>query len=227
MARVTLIGPELEGLEVTQPASSVRVVVASPGAAELIVPEWTGNEFLLPDGARPALRTFTPRRLDPIALELDLDIVLHEGGVISAWAAAAAEGDRAAVSGPARGYDIEPEVKKFVLLGDETALAAIGQLLEAIPQSASVEVHVEVARADAQLELPSHAGAQVEWHPLGNDDRPGNALVAAVMGSNIEPGTRVWAAGEAAGMQRIRSYLFDEVGLTRAAATVRGYWKAR
>ena len=35
------------------------------------MPAWNGNEFLLPDGRRPAIRTFTPRRVDPDALELD------------------------------------------------------------------------------------------------------------------------------------------------------------
>ena len=32
-------------------------------------------------------------------------------------------------------------------------------------------------------------------------------------------------AGEAAAVQRIRRHLFEDRGLTRAQATVRGYWK--
>ncbi len=36
----------------------------------------------------------------------------------------------------------------------------------------------------------------------------------------------VWAAGEAAGMQRIRHLLFAERGVARGDAVVRGYWKA-
>ena len=39
------------------------------------------------------------------------------------------------------------------------------------------------------------------------------------------PTRAVWVAGEAAGVQRIRRHLFEERGLTRAQATVRGYWK--
>jgi len=38
------------------------------------MPSWNGNEFLLADGRRPTIRTFTPRRVDPEALELDLDV---------------------------------------------------------------------------------------------------------------------------------------------------------
>ena len=36
---------------------------------------------------------------------------------------------------------------------------------------------------------------------------------------------RVWAAGEAAAVQRIRRHLFEQRGLTRTQAVVRGYWK--
>jgi NADPH-dependent ferric siderophore reductase len=36
---------------------------------------------------------------------------------------------------------------------------------------------------------------------------------------------RVWAAGEAAAVQRIRRHLFQDRQLPRAQATVRGYWK--
>src|SRR5207244_3437292 len=80
-----------------------------------VMPTWTGNEFLLPDGRRPTIRTFTPRRLDPQALELDLEIVVHGDGAASEWAATAAPGDPAAVSGPGRGYAFEPDAPAFRL----------------------------------------------------------------------------------------------------------------
>src|SRR5207244_10313158 len=81
MVRVTFAGPDLEGLTVEHPAASVRLLIPSAGAHELVVPVWNGNEFLLPDGQRPAIRTFTPRRVDPAALEIDLELVLHRAGV--------------------------------------------------------------------------------------------------------------------------------------------------
>src|SRR5438270_2603456 len=80
MVRVTFGGDDLEGFAVDEPAASVRLLVPSPGADELVMPAWTGNEYLLPDGRRPLIRTFTPRRVDASALEVDLDIVLHGQG---------------------------------------------------------------------------------------------------------------------------------------------------
>ena len=37
--------------------------------------------------------------------------------------------------------------------------------------------------------------------------------------------TRVWAAGEAAAMQRIRRHLFEARDVPRPRTTIRGYWK--
>jgi len=225
MVRVTFAGPELEGLTVEDPAASVRLLLPSPGAHELVVPSWNGNEFLLPDGRRPAIRTFTPRRLEPEALELDVEIVLHGDGVASRWAEAARPGDPAAVSGPGRGYAVDRDAPAFLLAGDETAIPAISQLLEALPASTPVQVHIEVAHPDARMALPRHPSATVEWYDLPSGAPVGDALVAAVRGADLAPATRVWVAGEAATMQRIRRDLFEHRGLSRAQATVRGYWK--
>src|SRR5918995_6973349 len=68
MVRVTLGSPDLEGLTVQHPAASVRLLLPLPGARELAIPSWNGNEFLLADGRRPTIRTFTPRRVDARAL---------------------------------------------------------------------------------------------------------------------------------------------------------------
>lgn len=225
MARVTLSGPELEGLRSDEPAASVRVLLPERGSHELVMPSWNGNEFLLPGGRRPALRTFTPRRVDPEALELDLDIVLHGGGTASGWAQTAAAGAEVAVSGPGRGYTIAGDAPAYLLGGDETAIPAISQLLEALPAEMAVQVHIELAEADARLDLPAHPRATVAWHELDSGAPPGDALVAAVRGADFDPGARVWAAGEAAAVQRIRRYLFEERGIARAQTSVRGYWK--
>lgn len=225
LQRVTLRGPALEGFPVPLPGASVRVLLPSPGADELVVPTWTGNEFLLPDGRRPILRTFTPRRVDPDAGELAVDVVLHDGGVASAWAATAGAGAPGAVSGPGRGYTVDPEAPGFVLVGDETAIPAIAQLLEAIPRTATVQVHVEVAAPEGRVDLPDHPRAAVEWHDLADPTDPGAAMVAAVRELTIGPEDRIWVAGEAASVQRIRRHLFDERAIPRARATVRGYWK--
>ena len=225
MTRVTVGGKDLAGLAVAEPAASVRLLLPSAGSNDVIMPTWNGNEFLLPSGRRPAIRTFTPRRVDAANLELDLEIVVHGGGVASQWASRAEPGHRAALSGPGRGYTVNRDAPAFLLGGDETAIPAISQLIEALPRTASVQVCIEVAQPDARLAVPEHPHASVEWCDLPPGAPPGDALVAAVRGADLVPDARVWVAGEAAAVQRIRRYLFEERGMPRAQTSVRGYWK--
>jgi len=223
MARVTLAGPELEGLVVPDPASSIRLLLPSPGADELELPTWTGNEFLLADGRRPVLRTLTPRRVDGAALEVDVDVVVHGAGAASAWAAGAGAGSPAALSGPGRGHQVDAGAPHYLLLGDETAIPAISQLLETLAAHTAVRVHIE--SAGDPLPLPRHPRAEISWHRRA-EDRPFGAALVEAAARHPAPEGRVWAAGEAAAMQRIRRTLFEAHGLPRARATVRGYWKA-
>jgi NADPH-dependent ferric siderophore reductase len=198
LQRVTLSG--LQNFSVDEPAASVRLLL--PVADELVMPAWNGNEFLLPDGSRPAIRTLTPRFLRDG--ELDVDIVVHDQGVLREWVREGAEG---AISGPGRGYTIDYDAPGYVLAGDETAIPAISQLLELLSPM-PVKAFVE-ARPDARHDLP------VTWC---------ESFVEAVRAARVRD-ERVWVAGEAAAVQRVRKHLFEERGLPRAQATVRGYWK--
>lgn len=227
MVRVTLAGPELTGFPVPEPAASVRLLIPSSGHSELVLPKWNGNEFLLPDGQRPIIRTFTPRNYRPDEHELDLDVVIHEGGAVAEWVGVAGTGDPAAVSGPGRGYSIDPEATRFVLAGDATAIPAIAQILETFPADKAVRVLIETGSFEARLELPSHPMADTSWLYLPKDAQPGTALVPAIRNVALDPGVRLWVAGEAAAMHQIRQYLFKEQGQPRSQATVRGYWKLR
>lgn len=223
LVRVTLTGEGLCGLGPPEPAASVRLYVPSPTSSEPVLPEWHGNEFLLPDGSRPAIRTLTPRRFAPP--DLDVWIVLHGGGAASDWAAGVQPGAPAAVSGFGRGYPVPADAAAFLVVGDETAAAAVAQLLEVLPAHATVTVHLEVAHPSARFDLGSHPGATITWHLAEPGAPPGDALVRAVEQARIRRDTYVWAAGEAAAMQRIRRHLFDDRGIEWARTWVRGYWK--
>ena len=224
LVRVTLAGPELEGFEVPDPAASVRLLLPSGGpGADLVLPAWNGNEFLLDGGRRPVIRTLTPLvAAGGAGDELDVEIVVHDGGAASTWAVAAEPGAPAALSGPGRGYTVDADAPAYLLAGDETALPAIGQVRAALPEGLPVQVHVEVAHEEAVQPLPG-----VTWHPLPPGAAPGDALVAAVVDASADlvEGTRCWVAGEAAAVQRIRKHLFQDRGVPRAHTSIRGYWK--
>jgi NADPH-dependent ferric siderophore reductase len=227
MLRVTLVGAELVGLERGDPGSSVRLLLPrDDGTFEL--PTWHGNEFLWSDGVRARIRTLTPLavRDDGTDAELDVDVVLHDDAPLTRWARGATPGDEAAVSGTGSGYVIDPSATRFVLLGDESAAPAVATLLEALPSTAQVQVHLERRATAEPVTLPDHPGATVAWSVLPDGAPPGDTLVAAATSVELDGSTRVWAAGEAAAVQRLRKLLFDQRGVHRSHATIRGYWKA-
>jgi NADPH-dependent ferric siderophore reductase len=94
-----------------------------------------------------------------------------------------------------------------------------------LPAEAPVQVYIEVAHPDARLALPDHPGAIVGWCDPPPAASPGDALAAAVGGANLVADTRMWMAGEAAAVQRIRRDPYEHRSLPRAHTWVRGYWK--
>ena len=95
-----------------------------------------------------------------------------------------------------------------------------------LPESVSVEVIVEIADPVAKLDLREGGAVRTQWVELPADAPPGNALVDAIASVDLVPGAKVWVAGEASAMHRIRRHCFEERGLPRSDVTVRGYWKA-
>jgi NADPH-dependent ferric siderophore reductase len=89
-----------------------------------------------------------------------------------------------------------------------------------VSDAVAVRAVVEITTPDAQLPLPG-----VRWITSVPDAPPGTALVDAVRAETLADGTRLWVAGEAAAVQRIRKYVFDECAIPRAHAVIRGYWK--
>jgi NADPH-dependent ferric siderophore reductase len=232
LRRITVGGPALGGFDIGLPAASVRLLVPRPGESEPEIPTWTGNEFLASDGSRPAIRTLTPMRFDPIANELDVDVVLHGEGPLSTWADQAGEGDAVAVAGTGRGYTIDPEASTFLLAGDESALPAISLLVPSLPPTAAVTVIVELGDPAGELTLEPPTGSpntpEIEW-VVNHTDDPGSALVSAVTNwltpERAAGDLKIWVAGEAASVQRIRRYAFEDLAIARSKATIRGYWK--
>lgn len=224
MSRVVLGGDELAGFAIEGPASSVRLLLPPPGQDAIEMPSWTGNQFELASGERAPIRTFTPRDVDGERLELTLDIVLHEHGAATDWARRAQVGDEVAISGPGRSEPLDADATSFLLVGDESAIPAMCQLLEWIDPACAVEVHIEIADPSARFDVPAHPGATITWHDAAPGAAPGAAMVQVVEELDELPDA-IWVAGEAAAVQRLRTYLFDTRGRSRRSVTARGYWK--
>jgi NADPH-dependent ferric siderophore reductase len=170
---------------------------------------------------RPAMRSYTVRRHDPVARELDFDFVLHgDHGVASAWAGVARPGDDVILVGPSPAYTLDEEVPRHLLVGDETALPAISALTIGVPATAVIEV------ADAAEEQPLPEGVDVRWvHRNGRPAGTPDLLLPGVADVPLDGDVAVWAAGERTVMHALRAHLLDERKLDRRRVRTTMYWR--
>lgn len=120
------------------------------------------------EGRTTAGRAYTVRRFDPASKKLDLDFVLHgDNGPVSAWAARAKAGDAFEISAthPRSGFPIEPSAERYLLFGDETALPAIGGILEALPAHARADAFVGVDDAGEEQTIEAAASVNLGVAP--------------------------------------------------------------
>lgn len=227
MIRVTLGGDELAGFGGDGPDRRIKMFFPVPGQDRPAVPRATSGGPLWPPGeARPAIRTYTVRRFDAEAGELDVDFVLHAGrGPGAAWARDARPGSWVGVSEPGGRYVPDPDADFHVVIGDETALPAVATVLDALPPGVPALVLLEIADADEEQELPG--SADVTWVHRGGRE-PGVPLAEAVRAATFPDGRgQAWLSGESACVRDLRRHLLDERGLDRRAVYATGYWRLR
>jgi NADPH-dependent ferric siderophore reductase len=226
LVSVVVTGDELDGFTDAAPTSHLKVFLPADGQDEPSLPQYTPDGIVFADeGPRPVVRTYTPRRYDPAAKALEIQFLLHGEGPASAWAQRAKPGDRLAVGGPGGRFSLEPAAGHWWLAADESAIPAVGTLLDALPETAAADVHIEVDGPDDEIEFASRAKTTVTWHrrPAGAF---GAELARAAAAAVIPDGARVWVACEAAAMRDIRRHLLRERGIPAAQLVTRGYWRA-
>lgn len=196
---------------------------------KLFFPDPVTGSFEPVDGAKPLARDYTPRRFDVAAGTLVLDFALHgvaegQAGPATAWANNAAIGDRLVIGGP-RGSSVLPtDFGLHLLIGDDTALPAIGRRLEELPAGARALVLVEVDSPEDCLTLASKADVTIHW--LFRDPAHGGRdLLSAVAGLRLpDRDVLAWVAGEAGQTRLIRHDLLTRHGLDPQWVKASGYW---
>jgi NADPH-dependent ferric siderophore reductase len=222
-----LRGEQMEGFKVEAPTAHVKLFLPAAGQTD-VPPMTTGPDGRLawsPDAVPPAIRTYTPRRYDAATHTLEVQFLLHGDGPASSWAARAEAGHGLVVVGPGGRFVMDETATRWWIAGDESALPAIGTLLEALPEGAEADVHVEIAGAAAKLELPVRTGTRVQWHVRRSAAGFGAELLDAARGAELTPETRCWVACEAGALREIRRHLLEERAMPRSSITTRGYWR--
>ncbi|MDQ0738797.1 siderophore-interacting protein [Pseudomonas sp. W4I3] len=220
MRRITLGGPELAGFVSLGSDDHIKLLFPQNAAeqAALESPTFT----IKGDGPQPAMRDYTPRRFDLSIGELDIDFVLHGDGPASTWAEQAQVGQHLHIGGP-RGSMIVPDIfDSYLLIGDETALPAIGRRLEELPAGRKVLAVIEVADAAERQVLESAADVEIVWVVRGQDD-----LLDAVRNLTLPGGTLYsFVATETKLSRQVRRVLLDTHKVNEEYLKAAGYWRA-
>lgn len=223
MQRITVAGPDVRRMP---EGPNIKLFIPPRGVSAVEAPTFDtrGHPVWSSAANRPAIRTYSVRRLDRERCRLEIDFVLHDHhGPASSWAAQARPGAGLVVGGPG-GRDVRP-ASNYVLAGDLSALPAIAHLLEEFPQTASGSVFLEAPDVADRIPLVHPAGFRVEWLTA---PAVGSALPAAIrerVDWKSNPDTFLWVGGESDAVREIRAYGRDELRLDRRMILAIGYWK--
>jgi NADPH-dependent ferric siderophore reductase len=229
LRRIVFGGPDLAGFASSgSPDEYLRVVVPAPGQTEPVLPAVVDGVLDYGSIDMDLLRTYTVRRHDPDAGEVTIDFVLHDHGVVTAWARAAGPGDVVGLNLPTGMYEAPTDLAWQVLVADCAALPALARVLEQTPPDVRNRVVVEVPGDEHRIDLPGHPRTEVTWVHGGNGHRPSRLEdVVRALPHPTTPGGYVWVAGESRALRGVRRYLRRDLGLPASRYKAVGYWIER
>lgn len=207
MRRITFTADTMEGFASLAPDDHIKLFFAGESG--------------------PQMRDFTPRRFDVAAGTLVIDFALHEAGPATAFAAGARIGDTLDIGGPRGSAVVADDFDWLWLIGDETALPAIGRWLEETRPGLPVLTAAVIADAGECQAIETKADWTALWS-LRSESGPDDAaaLIALLAGQDFPPGDGfIFVAAESSVARAIRRYLTEERGHPKAWMKAAGYWK--
>ena len=206
MLRVTLCGEDLQAFRSLGFDDHVKI----------LVPTDTGTF---------ERRDYTHRRYDVAGRMLAIDFALHDAGPATLWALGAKPGDTVQVAGPKGSAVVSPDVRSWLLVGDETALPAIGRRIEEAGAGTHLTSVVAVPGPEDEQSFATRADLTALWvhRPASAAADPG-ALLAVVQTLDLRPDTFIWVAAEAGVARAVRDHVIERRGHPRAWVKASGYW---
>jgi NADPH-dependent ferric siderophore reductase len=205
MLRITLGGEDLSDFVSAAPDDHVKI-------------------FLPADAGEPERRDYTPRRYDQNARSLVLDFAVHDAGPATRWALDAVPGSTLSIGGP-RGSAVISGVKRWLLIGDETGLPAMGRRIEEAGEDAVITSIGLVTGPEEEQAFETRASLETLWvhRPLSRAT-DASGLISVLDTIALQPETFVWVAAEASVARAVRAYLVEKRGYPLAWIKAAGYW---
>ena len=211
MQRIVLQGPALADFVSLAPDDHVKLIFPSDTD--------TGTDA-------PLMREYTPRAFDTNTQRLTLDFALHDAGPATDWALSARPGDTLAVAGPRGSAVVAPDFDWWLLIGDETALPAIGRWAEELPEGARLVTLVAVPGDADRQTFATQAALDAYWclRPSAQaaDAEP---LLDAAQALELPAGRGfIWIAAEARVARALRDHFTGARGHPKEWLKAAGYW---
>ncbi|WP_158932354.1 siderophore-interacting protein [Acidisphaera sp. S103] len=206
MLRIRFASPDLHDFESLAPDDHVKLFVPNP----------LGDE--------PCRRDYTPRAFDADRGLLTIDFALHEAGPATAWALAVRLGDRIEIGGPRGSILVADDFDWYLLIGDETALPAIGRWVESRRAGVPVKTIVVVGGDAERQDFATRADWDAMWVSRSGDDAALLQAAVAACGPLPQGDGYVWIAAEARVARVLRTYVGETLGHPKAWMKASGYW---
>ncbi|MGJ7522558.1 siderophore-interacting protein [Variovorax sp. LT1P1] len=227
LVRITLGGDALDGFASPGFDDHVKLFFPDEVTGALTLPTAGPEGPIWPEGRKPTMRDYTPRRFDAAAQTLEIDFALHEAGPATRWAEQAAPGQRLGVGGPRGSFIVPTAFEWHLLIGDDTALPAIARRLAELPEGARAVVLAEVDSAADHVDLPTAADVQILWVHRAEATTGTPPLLAALHAARLPTGAfHAWIGCESAHAKALRAHLIDECRANPKWIRASGYWRA-
>jgi NADPH-dependent ferric siderophore reductase len=226
--RVTLSGEELDGFVSSAYDDHVKLFFPGRLSQTAHPSETVSNGPVFPDGTPTlAARDYTPRRYDTSSNTLEIDFALHCDGPASRWAEQATYGQFLGVGGPRSSFVVPYTFDWYLLVGDETALPAIGRRLAELPPATRAIVVAEVTSAEEEQQFSTDAELEITWlHRKNAEAGTTHLLLDAISSLRTPSGSGFsWVAAESSIARALRRYLVDQHGFGKESVKAAGYWR--
>lgn len=227
MVRITLSGDDLKGFASAGYDDHVKLCLPTAGQEAPVWP--VGPDApALPEGVTASpMRDFTPRSHDANKGELVVDFAIHAAGPATEWASAAKPGRKLGVAGPRGSFVVTDDFDWYLMIGDETALPAIGRRLQELRSNVPAIVIATVADAGEEQTFTTATRLETRWihRPLINASDPALLLDAVKSLPLPEGDGYIWIAGENDAVKILRKHFVEERGHNRSWIKAAGYWR--
>lgn len=213
MQRISFQSPDLGDFESAAPDDHIKLFIPTSKPVDAGVDE-------------VCMRDYTPRKFDPSTTMLTIDFALHQAGPATSWASLARPGDTLEIGGPRKSNVVADDFDWYLLIGDETALPAIGRRVEELRPGVRVITVVVIETLAERQTFATSAVWTPLWIPREGQSVGDEALLRLALADHEAlPGDGyIWIAAEASAARSLRGLVSETWGHPKAWMKSSGYW---